>query len=83
MITKMIELARHDVSKISGAKIWLEVWEPMDLPDQRNIGPVEIPLSVAQVLEPGWMIVCALGLKKNGKWEVIESGSIYPSLPFN
>ena len=76
MITALIELARHDVTKIKGTKVWLEVWAPVDLPTERNIGPVEIPLTVAKVLEPGWMIECALGRKRmaSGRsWKVAPS----------
>jgi len=82
-VTKVIEMARHDVTKIDGGKMWLEIWAPIELPTERKIGPIDIPLSVARVLEPGWMVECMLGLKQNGKWDIIESGSIYPSLPFN
>jgi hypothetical protein len=82
IVTKVIEMARHDVTKIDGGKIWLEIWAPMELPAERKIGPIDIPLSVARVLGPGWMIECMLGLKQNGTWDIIESGSIYPSLPY-
>ncbi|CAN5148284.1 hypothetical protein BH10CYA1_BH10CYA1_62540 [soil metagenome] len=83
IITKLIAFGRHDVTKIKGKSIWLQAWEPIDLsPDEREIGPVAVPLSVATVLEPGWMVECMLGRKQNGKWEILESSSIYPSLPF-
>jgi len=78
---EVIEFARHDVLKIEGDQIWLEIWLPMILPKETKIGPITLPKTFAASLQVGWMITCELKKSKAG-WRITEIGNIYPSLPF-
>lgn len=78
---KQIEFGRHDIAKIDGDQIWLEIWSLTILPDERNVGPITLPKKAARLLEEGWIISCSLCETKTG-WQIVESGNIYPALPF-
>ncbi len=79
--SQAIEFARHDVLKIEGDQIWLDIWMPMILPKERTIGPITLPKTFAASLQVGWMITCELKKFKSG-WRITEIGNIYPALPF-
>jgi len=78
---QVIELGRHDIARIDGDQIWLEVWSLPILPKNRNVGPITLPKKLAAVLQVGWMITCELAKSKSG-WHIVDVGNIYPSLPF-
>src|SRR5262249_20973015 len=78
---QMIEFAKHDILKIEGDQIWLEIWFPMILPKERKVGPIDLPKGLAASLQVGWMITCELKKSKSG-FRISEIGNIYPSLPY-
>jgi hypothetical protein len=78
---EMIEFAKHDILKIEGDQIWLEIWFPMILPKEKKIGPIDLPKGLAASLQVGWMITCELK-KSKSSWRISEIGNIYPSFPY-
>lgn len=79
--SKTIEFARHDVLKIEGDQIWLDIWSPLMLPDETKIGPILLPGALTDSLQVGWMVTCELK-KFKSEWRITDIGNIYPSLPF-
>jgi hypothetical protein len=77
-----IDFGRHDIARIEGNQIWLEIWSPLILPEECNIGPITLAKGIAPSLEVGWMITCELAKSKSG-WHIVEVGNVYPSLSFN
>lgn len=79
---QIIDFGRHDIAKIQGNKVWLEIWSLPLLPVDDLVGPITLPKGVGATLQVGWMITCELANTKSG-WRISDIGNIYPSLPFN
>lgn len=77
-----VDFGRHDIFKIAGDELWLEVWSLPVLPADLVIGPFKLPPHFLNELSRGWMIESKLGKTATGVWEMIEVGSVHPSLPF-
>ncbi|MBY0549407.1 MAG: hypothetical protein K2W95_19180 [Candidatus Obscuribacterales bacterium] len=77
-----VDFGRHDVFKIAGDRLWLEVWSLPVLPTDLVVGPFKLPPALLSELHRGWMIESKLGKTASGEWEMIEVGAIHPSLPF-
>jgi hypothetical protein len=79
---QVIDFGRHDIARIKGDQIWLDIWSLPILPEECEVGPIKLPKDVAASLEVGWMITCEIA-KSNSGWRIVQIGNIYPALPFN
>jgi len=79
---QVIDFGRHDIARIEGDQIWLEIWSLSTLPENCDIGPITLPKKLAASLQVGWIFTCELA-KSKSDWHIVDVGNIYPSLPFN
>jgi hypothetical protein len=77
--SKMIEDI-HDgepfyvVSRVKSGKIWF-IYLANKCYDE--LGPVNVPRGVSDIIEPGWLVDCAFS-KFDGKWQITTVRSIMP-----
>ncbi len=63
------------VSRVKSGKLWFIYLAANRRYDE--LGPVNVPRGVTDILRPGWLVDCAFG-KFDGKWQITAVRSIMP-----
>jgi len=55
------------IDQVEPGKIWFE----------GGIGPFQVPKRASELAQPGWMVFI-VAARRNGRWHLLEVGSVYP-----
>lgn len=61
------------ISDINSGELWLNEFTG----SKRNIGPVIVTKEISRLSQKGWLVNLVIG-EDRGKWEILESGNVYP-----
>jgi hypothetical protein len=55
------------IDRVESGKIWFE----------GGIGPIQVPKRASEIAQEGWMVFI-VAARRNGRWHLLEVGSVYP-----